>query len=160
MKIKTIRLISLILLVIWTGVIFGFSAQNSEDSSEVSHGIVDRVAEAVYPNYKNLNESEKQEVLERIDMPVRKLAHFLEFFVLGLIAFVFFATFNGFSLKLKFIIPFVYGLIYAVIDELHQLLVAGRACRVLDVCIDLAGVLLAVISGFLVFKKMRSGKIG
>ena len=160
MGIKITRYVSLVLLLVWMGVIFAFSAQDGKDSGEVSQGVVVKVAEMVYPDYDKLNEPEKQKVVNRFNIPVRKTAHFSEFFLLGGIAFVFFATFKEFSLKMKAFLPFILGVIYSVTDEIHQLLVTGRACRVLDMCIDSAGVLLAVLIGYLIFRKTRSDGVG
>ena len=43
------------------------------------------------------------------------------------------------------ILPFIAGALYAVSDELHQLLVAGRAGMLTDVLLDSSGVLTGVL---------------
>lgn len=82
---------------------------------------------------------------------VRKIAHFLEYLVLGL-CLIFFA--DGFRMPedsgagryfLRCSLPaWICGTVYAVTDEIHQRYVPGRSCEFRDVCIDAAGVLAGV----------------
>ena len=158
MFLKITRYVSLTLLVIWMGVIFTFSGQEAEKSSSVSRGVVVKVVEIVYPDYEKLAEQEKTEVIQSFTMPIRKLAHFSEFFILGALALVFFATFDHLHKNLLIVLPFFIGVLYAISDEIHQVFVSGRACRFLDVLIDSSGVLLAVVIGFLINHKIRGAK--
>ncbi len=73
---------------------------------------------------------------------IRKIAHYLEFTALGaLLSSAFYFTFE----KQKPLYSFAIGLLYAVSDEIHQLFVDGRACRVFDVFIDSLGVVSGII---------------
>ena len=150
MKLKLVRYISLLLLVLWMCVIFGFSSQNAENSAETSHGVIVKIVEYVYPDYDKLTQTEKKEVIDKFVFPVRKLAHFSEFFLLGILSSVFFATFTDIKLKLRVILALLLGLLYAVSDEIHQLFIEGRACRFTDVFIDFSGVLLAIVFTYLI----------
>lgn len=158
MKTNIVRYVSLCLVLLWMGVIFAFSAQEEKKSSEVSHGVVVRVAEVTYPNYKKLNEVEQKAVINKYFVPVRKLAHFSEFFVLGALIFLFMTTFAGVDARYKFLITAGAGALYAVSDELHQFFVSGRSCKALDVLIDTAGVMLAAGIELLIFLKIRGVK--
>ncbi|MBR5922563.1 MAG: VanZ family protein [Clostridia bacterium] len=158
MKTKIIRYVSLCLVLVWMGVIFAFSAQEDKKSSEVSRGVVVRVAEVTYPHYDRLDEAAKTKVVDKYYIPVRKAAHFSEFFVLGALLTVFLATFPGLNAKFKFLIASVTGILYAISDEAHQIFVSGRACRILDVLIDSAGVLLAAGIGVLIIIRFRGAK--
>lgn len=86
--------------------------------------------------------------------PIRKLAHFLEFTSLGLLL--------GWRISMdrikKWILPTAAsGVSVACVDELLQKFSPGRAPRILDVCIDAAGVVLGI--GLLVLgKHIRSKK--
>lgn len=153
MKIKTIRYVSLFLLISWMGVIFAFSAQKGSDSGEMSRSVAIKVAEVIYPDYESLDENSKIEVINKFSMPVRKMAHFAEFFVLGTLSFIFFSTFGKLSFGLRLLLPLILGVLYAVSDEIHQLFVSGRACKLADVLIDFAGALLAVVIGCLITRK-------
>lgn len=159
MKLKAVRYVSLFLLVFWMGAIFFLSAQPATDSNETSEGLIEEIVSAVYPSYDTLSSAEKAVIINRFSFPVRKAAHFSEFALLGLLAFLFFWTFNGMRNKYKVILPLVSGFVYAVGDEIHQGFVPGRACRALDVLIDFAGVLTAVLLAFLIALKFRSDKV-
>lgn len=86
--------------------------------------------------------------------PIRKLAHFLEFTSLGLLL--------GWRISMDriktWILPtFLSGVSVACVDELLQHFSPGRAPRILDVCIDAAGVVLGIGLLFL-GKHIRSKK--
>lgn len=67
---------------------------------------------------------------------VRKAAHFTEYFLLGT-SLRWASDSSG--------IMWAAGTLYAVTDEVHQLLVPGRSCELRDICIDAAGVLTGVL---------------
>lgn len=160
MVIKLARYIALVLLIVWMCVIFYFSSENAANSENTSDDVIVKIAEYIYPNYQKLPVGEKQEIINKFSFPVRKLAHFTEFFVLGALSFVFFATYKKPGLILKAAVPFVFGVLYAVSDEFHQLWVSGRSGAFFDVCIDSAGVFLAVLIGFLIIYKKRGVRVG
>ena len=144
MKNKIFRYVTLVLLVFWMCVIFGFSAQTAEVSTKTSSKVIEKVVSTVYPDYDTLDEPEKQQVINRFTVPVRKAAHFLEFAVLGALFFMFFSTFDGVIKKYRFVFSLAAGFVYAVSDEVHQAFISGRACMAIDLLIDFSGILLAV----------------
>ncbi len=81
---------------------------------------------------------------------VRKCAHFTEFAILAVVAF---NMFNAYRLKLKNIIIFsvITYTSVAIIDELIQYFVPGRACQFTDVLIDSSGGALGLIFCFVAF---------
>ena len=160
MKNKVIRYISLAFLIIWMAVIFFFSAQEATESDQMSRGVAVRVAEFVFRDYDELDEAGRAQLLDRFYLPIRKLAHILEFFILGAAAAVFFNTFGNLRAALRFMLAAATGVLYSVSDEIHQIFVVGRACRFTDVLIDSAGVLLAVIAVFLISRLVSRGEKG
>jgi len=74
---------------------------------------------------------------------IRKLAHFSEFFLLGVFWYLVYLKYTSKS-KLILIV-LIHGLITAIIDETIQLFVDGRSGEVMDVLIDFSGVLIAVL---------------
>ena len=160
MAIKLTRWISLALLVVWMCAIFALSAQTGSTSDKQSRGVTAIIVGVFYPGFNDLSESEKAEIIDKIFIPVRKAAHFTEFFILGAIAFTFFYTFVSLSLRLRAVFSLLLGVLYAVSDEVHQLFVDSRGCSFSDVCIDSAGVLLAVIAGLLIMRKKRGESVG
>ena len=75
---------------------------------------------------------------------VRKTAHFTEYALLGLLIRFCLQSWTG---GRKHLLPasWVFGTLYAVTDELHQLLTDGRAGRWKDVAIDSSGVLTGAV---------------
>ena len=67
---------------------------------------------------------------------VRKIAHFTEFFVLGILLH---SALLAHRLPYRIPLAVVCVLSVATIDECIQLFVPGRACAVLDVLLDTAG---------------------
>lgn len=76
------------------------------------------------------------------DVFLRKLAHALEFAILN---FLIFRGLRGYKVSFKkaLIWGFVLAVFYAFFDEGHQYFVAERQARLLDVEVDILGILLA-----------------
>ncbi|HKL61399.1 MAG TPA: VanZ family protein [Acholeplasma sp.] len=74
---------------------------------------------------------------------IRKLAHFTEYFILGLLLYrVYMSYVKGYFLLT---IVVMHGLLVAAIDESIQLFTPNRSGELRDVLIDLLGVILAVV---------------
>ena len=132
MKKKTfIIAVSWAAVIICMAIIFGFSAQVATESQELS----DRFAFLLQLPFGSFI--------------VRKGAHFLEF--AGLAALIFNALYQNFGF-LRPVVSFIITAAYAVSDEIHQLFVEGRACRIFDWFIDCAGALSAILFLYLIIK--------
>lgn len=126
------RIIFLILIILTSLIIFGFSAQDGDKSSSISRKIAIVVMDIFKPN------GSKESIMqaERI---IRKLAHFSIYTSLGIWIMVWFTTFN-INEKKRIIITIILGFLYACSDELHQSFVGGRSASIIDVMIDTLGV--------------------
>ncbi len=150
-----------ILTVLWMSFIFGMSAQSGEQSSQTSGRVVDIIAEIVVSGFSDMTDAEKDVVRANLSFPIRKLAHFTEYAVLGALLTVSLA-FSGKKMSVtcrKLTAALSAGWLYAISDELHQKLVAGRAGLVTDVFIDGSGVLVGCVAVALlllfIFKKVN-----
>ncbi len=148
------RFLSVILLCAWAITIFYLSAQNAEKSFDTSGGIVEKIVTVIYPEYEMLSGNTQTEITDMTTLIVRKTAHFLEYFILGLLAF--WTTICFLKNKLNVLLSIVFCVLYSVSDEVHQHFVPGRACRFWDIIIDLSGSALAVIVLAVIFKKIKS----
>lgn len=156
---KTI-IICYILLLGWMTFIFIMSDQTSQESSEISGGIVSKFIAAFYKNFDELTTERQLEITEIITVVVRKLAHFLEYFVLGILAFCSTLSYSKYQHKTKVIYAILLCVLYAVSDEIHQYFVPGRACRALDVGIDAAGSIIAIsLVAAIVFLKKDKNRV-
>ncbi len=144
MNIKQYRYLTAAALLVWMILIFMFSAQSGELSSSVSEGFAAKLFWVLYPKFRDMSLLEKTSFLETVMLPIRKLAHFTLYFVLGLFSSLFFVTLKKYTIYIKSSISFLFCVLYAASDEIHQYFVPNRACSFRDILIDSAGALLSV----------------
>lgn len=138
------RTIAGILALIWMCVIFSFSAQPSEESSEVSGGIsYQLISSAGSFFHLNLDEEELRRIAARIEKPVRKAAHMMEYAILAILLYIWHGKWQFPVMKRSFL-ALLTSILYAASDEAHQRFVPGRAGRLSDVLIDSAGAILGL----------------
>ena len=155
MNLKIQRIIFGILTAITFITIFIFSNQNGEKSGSVSRDFTKKVIEILHID-KNLNEIEKENLIENSQFIVRKLAHFTIYTIAGINLYGFINTYN-IKNKYKMIGTLLVGIIYAISDEIHQMFSGGRTPAVMDVFIDSCGVLFG-INMFLITNKIIKNK--
>lgn len=159
MKNRILKIIPIIIVLAWMGVIFYFSHQNGNSSSKMSNGVTRWVVNTFIPNFSSLTKTEQTEVLKNTSFIIRKLAHYGEYAILG---FFLFSAVYVFTDKEKILFPVasLLGILYAISDEFHQSFISGRAPSAKDVVIDSVGVLTAIfiLGIFLSIKKIRKKK--
>ena len=139
MKLRIYRVITGGLLLLCMVMIFRFSAQPASESEQVSGGVAYRIVETwSHLTGTEYTQSEMEAYADRIDYPVRKLAHMTEYGILCLLACAFVHGYSG-NWKVCGISAVAVAALYAATDEIHQLFVPGRAGRFSDVCIDTLG---------------------
>ena len=139
------RFLYLIPVVIWMIFIFYMSGKTGQESSGQSGKIslfitnlLEKVRQDPAQEMKNL-----QDILELV---IRKAAHMSEYAILFLLSYL--AMVKISMSQSRFYnrsIAVLISLLYACSDEMHQLLVPGRSGRMIDVGIDMAGVLIVLI---------------
>lgn len=156
-KINILRAVLIILLLANLWIIFGFSNQNGEESGTISR----KITEAITKNIKsiqNLEITQKEKVLSKIEHIVRKLAHFSLYTSVGFLTMSLMLTYR-FINKQRIILSLCIGITYAITDEIHQMYVPNRGPSLGDVLIDTTGVIFGitiVIIGIKVLKKIKS----
>ena len=135
---KLIKIIITLLLTVGTMVmIFLFSNQNADESTQISSTFTFALF--------NIEDAAEFELVETI---IRKIAHFSEYFVLGFFLMLHIDAVRDFMGKsLRFGLMVLSALIafgYAGSDEIHQMFVDGRAAMFTDVLIDTAGAMLGI----------------
>ena len=84
MKLRIYRVITGGLLLLCMVMIFRFSAQPASESEQVSGGVAYRIVETwSHLTGTEYTQSEMEAYADRIDYPVRKLAHMTEYGILG-----------------------------------------------------------------------------
>lgn len=119
--------------------IFAFSSESGSDSSSTSQMVVKMIYDFLRIFIKNIDYSKFYNLAIT---PVRKLAHFSEFGLLGVMAYLNVKEY----IKNNWIkYAFIFCAIYALSDEIHQLFVANRNCSLIDVTIDSLGSLCGIL---------------
>ncbi len=147
--------------------IYSFSAQEADISSQVSFGVsrqIVKTADSILD--LNLDSWQIDDYAYRLEGRVRKFGHMGEYFLLA-IAVSFPLYVYGLRGILLMLLAGAFCVFYAVSDEYHQTMVLGRSGSARDVMIDsigiFAGVIFTRITGFIgrktIFRPLsRSGR--
>lgn len=144
------KIIKAILIIICMISIFSFSEDTGVESTKKSDTVILGVSEIF--GFDHLSKKEQQFIIDIFVVPVRKSAHFIIYFTLGLLLISFFKEFSYPIKKLVFLSIFL-AFLYAISDEVHQLFVVGRSGRVVDVFIDTLGASTGVFIYTFIFRK-------
>ncbi len=145
------KLVKAILLIVWMGVIFFMSGQ-PQIESEITSNLV---AELIYHVCAFLSGGSPMDLsvfLERYLQPIRKLAHFSEFMILGALVY---SNLKEYAKKHLFVYALLFSSLYAVSDEFHQLFTEGRYCSLRDMLIDISGALTGILLSHLIARSCR-----
>ncbi|MEN8905289.1 MAG: VanZ family protein, partial [Clostridiales bacterium] len=82
--------------------------------------------------------------IEFFNLILRKLSHFIEYFILLIVVFLLVEMFIKFSNK-SLIISIIICFLYSVSDEIHQLFISGRTSNMFDVLIDSTGIIFSAL---------------
>lgn len=152
-----IKKIFTILTVLWMAVIFAYSAQPGDESGETSIWAGMMFGKIFVPDFEDWSEEKQVEFAEKIDHPVRKVAHFTEYTILGFLIAVAYVD-NDKKRYKKFLVPWLFGSVYAATDEFHQRFVPGRNGNIFDVMLDSSGVAFGVCLVLLILYIGLKGK--
>ena len=142
------KIIKLVLVLLWMGLIFMFSNQNADDSSQVSDGLIVKTA-SIFVD-KNLSNDKKEELIEKYSHIVRKTAHFTIYLVLGVLVLNFILELD---LKHIIMVSLCICILYSMSDEFHQMFIDGRSGELLDVLIDSIGSYVGIVLFYNIRKK-------
>lgn len=134
------------LLLLLYSMIFSFSAQDGEQSSGLSMYVAEKGVELINAlTDSNWTEGYMLEMAENVETPIRKLAHFSEYAVMGVLVYSFLRPWAKRGKRL-YLITICWVFLSAAADELHQLFVPGRYSNPLDVLLDTCGGILGLLS--------------
>lgn len=128
-----------VLLLALYMVIFGFSAQDAEQSGSLSM----RISEGAVEFLNSLvggrwSRQFMEEMAMYFEHPVRKLAHFGEYMCVGILVYLIWSPWIKRGKGLYFL-TVVWVFVSGACDEIHQLFVPGRWCSFWDMCLDTCG---------------------
>lgn len=119
------KIISWIFVILWAGLIFFMSGMDTNESNEKSKTIINDVVEKSVETTNGLgiidkhpSENKMNQVVERLNYPLRKAAHASEYFIFTILILIALKN-SGVKENKKFIIALVTCFIYACTDEYH-----------------------------------------
>lgn len=145
----------IVLTFLWLGVIFSFSLQSGEESSDVSFGVLRKLLALFSPGLAESFNLIPQEQLQLLHTIFRKCAHFSEYLILGVLASIALSQMN---FRHKVLLGMSFCFLSAAADETLQRFVSGRAGRFTDVLIDSAGALTGIGIIFLILRMIKRKK--
>lgn len=139
LKRKPALILSWCFVLLCMVIIFYYSHQTAELSSETSRGLIKMIFEKFG--------------IEFSSHFIRKAAHAIEFgglcLAFNIAYFVLFFKFSPF-------VSLVSTVFYASTDELHQYFIQGRACQVRDIFVDFCGALLVTAAVSVIYFAFKS----
>ena len=131
-----------IITITWMCIIFAFSNQKANKSKDYSNSLVKSTIVNIYKIFNNNpTEEEINNIIDTWDYPVRKMAHFTEYLILGILIFCTLRLYNVKNIYIMILLCYL----YAVSDEVHQLFVVGRSCKIIDIMIDTLGSTIGIL---------------
>jgi VanZ family protein len=147
MKLKKFSWIPAIIVMI---IIFAFSSKPADSSNESSMTVADHILSAYETTTQvQFDAKQRYQVLETMNMIVRKGSHFCEYALLAVtIAFHFFI--HGLKGMRLLLLSVTLSAMYAATDEYHQTFIPGRSGQFRDVMIDTSGATAGMLFFFVV----------
>ena len=137
--IKIIKIINIVLLLVCMIGIFLFSSEDRDTSTNTSIETTKKVVSVV-----SNDEDTSTKIAKDYFNEVRKSAHLIEYFCLGILAINVLKDYHKINIWMV-LICIVFCMLYALSDEIHQIYVPGRSCELRDIFIDTSGSIIGII---------------
>lgn len=119
--------------------IFSLSSDEGEESGSKSHFVSETCVEIVNQvTGRKWTQAVKHQLADFYEHPIRKLAHFSEYCLMGILLFVIWSRWIP-RKKTFYLLIVAWIILSAGADELHQLFVDGRDGNLIDIMIDTLG---------------------
>lgn len=148
------------LLLLLYGIIFGFSAQDAEESGSLSQLVSQKCVDLLNDlSGRDWTMDYRKHLTEWFEHPLRKLAHFSEYACMGVLLYVLWSQWISRGRRL-YLLTGAWVFVSAALDEFHQFFVPGRFCSVKDVLLDTCGGLtgMFICAGVMLWYQKRKGR--
>lgn len=140
-----VTIVAALFLLLLYRIIFGFSAQDSEQSGSLSLMISEKCIELVNTiSGKHWSDVVMGELAAYFEHPLRKLAHFTEYTCMGILVYTMWRPWKKRDKGLYGIVV-LWVFISAAFDEFHQYFVPGRYSSFADVLLDTCGGIFGIL---------------
>lgn len=137
------RILCVFPLIIISLLIFTFSSHSAKVSSEISRNITNSTISTIVSDENGEKTFEATVFLILFESHLRKFAHVVLFFALGMSALLFFDISLQADKYHLLVYLIVFSVLFAFLDEMHQYFVPGRAMLAMDILIDTASAVLS-----------------
>ena len=147
------------LLLLLYRMIFGFSAQDAEESGNLSQMVSQKCVNLLNDlSGRDWTTDYRTYLTEWFEHPLRKLAHFSEYACMGVLLYVLWSQWISRRRRL-YLLTGSWVFVSAALDEFHQFFVPGRCCSVKDVLLDTCGGLtgMLICAGITLLCQKRKG---
>ena len=141
---KKFIVFSVLAILVMCG-IFIFSAQSAEASNTTSGEFINFILSVVYDEYEVITAPEKAELISSFQGLIRTFAHGIIYFVLGFLCAGAAMQVECKNIYVKMLWTWIFTVVYALSDEVHQYFVPGRAFQGVDLLVDGVGALLGIL---------------
>ncbi|MGN0696612.1 MAG: VanZ family protein [Oscillospiraceae bacterium] len=126
--------------------IFIFSSQDGSESSGLSTEITRMISGIIFRRFGSMTAEQQGFIVSELNPFVRKLAHFTEYTLMGAAIYSLVLSADPAFIRKKRTVSLTAAAVFALLDELHQLFVAGRSGKITDVLIDSCGAALGILA--------------
>lgn len=127
-------------VIVMMVLIFSMSAKRGEQSAGMSRQVSVKVIQMkTNVMQEQLEEKEVEQQAEKMEYYIRKLAHFSEYALLAICVIIALRYSAGRKGRSLYLLSEAICIIYALVDEVHQIFVSGRSGQLFDVLIDSVG---------------------
>ncbi len=154
-KVLIFRYLFLALSVAIMIFVFLMSCQPAAVSTQSSGRVIRTIAKIVIDDFERKPMEYQINLISSLQFFVRKTAHFILYFSLGFSVCGCALTFENTTKLRNSLVALGVSVLYAVSDEIHQLLVPGRSGQVNDVLLDTVGIVCGILFINLMFFVVR-----
>ncbi len=119
--------------------ILAYSATPAKESAAESRWVSKKITKALDGVFKSKKFSTNTKLVANIHRIIRKVAHFVIYFILGFLMFMFFYVAADADIQKALGVALLVCLVGAAFDEVSQLFVPGRSGQIKDVVLDFSG---------------------
>lgn len=155
------KYILLIVVVLWAGLIYYASSRDSATSNRHSKYVITivttnavRITNKLRITKIEINNNNISRITNKLNYPIRKLAHFSIYFILGILIYLTTISFGASKKSIYIIILICF--IYSLTDEYHQAFIVGRSSKFLDCLIDTSGSITGCLIELLIINKLEN----
>lgn len=140
------RILILLLMAANLSFIWYNSSKTAKDSTDISKSVTESVAPHVIDKFDELSKDEQDKEIVKLNPIIRGLAHSLEYIPLGVLLFLLVLSLFKVDYGIRkenlisiSVLSLVVALLFALVDEIHQIFVDGRTFELKDIALDMLG---------------------